>query len=51
VRKDIGIHPGDAGGAAMMKYPLNSSFSNRIVDFVAYKNSLGHSYEERCRIL
>ena len=35
----------------MMKYPLNSSFASRIVDFVDYKNSLGHSYEESCRIL
>jgi len=51
VRKNIGIHPGDAGGAAMMKYPLNSSFSNRTVDFVDYKIGLGHSYEESRRIL
>ena len=35
----------------MMKYPLNSSFSGRITDFVSYKHSLGHSYEESCRIL
>ncbi len=35
----------------MMKYPLNSRFSNRIIDFVDYKNSLGHSYEESCCIL
>lgn len=35
----------------MMRYPLSSSFANRIVDFVDHKNSLGHSYEESCRIL
>lgn len=35
----------------MMKYPLNSSFSDRIIGFVDYKHSLGHSYEESCRIL
>ena len=35
----------------MMKYPLNSKFSDRITDFVDYKHSLGHSYEESCRIL
>lgn len=35
----------------MMKYPLNSSFADRITDFVDYKHSLGHSYEESCRIL
>ena len=35
----------------MMKYPLNSNFASRIVAFVDYKNSLGHSYEESCRIL
>ena len=35
----------------MMKYPLNSSFSERITGFVDYKHSLGHSYEESCRIL
>ena len=35
----------------MMKYPLNSSFADRITDFVDYKRSLGHSYEESCRVL
>lgn len=35
----------------MMKLPLNSKFSDRITDFVDYKHSLGHSYEESCRIL
>ncbi|WP_305117472.1 tyrosine-type recombinase/integrase [Acutalibacter muris] len=35
----------------MMKYPLSSSFASRIAAFVDYKNSLGHSYEESCRIL
>lgn len=34
-----------------MKYPLNSNFSKRIMDFVHYKHSLGHSYEESCRLL
>lgn len=34
-----------------MKYPLNSSFSGRIIDFVNYKHSLGHNYDESCRIL
>ena len=35
----------------MMKYPLSSVFSERINDFVDYKHSLGHSYEESCLIL
>lgn len=51
VCENLRIYPGDAGGTAMMKYPLNSKFSDRITDFVDYKHSLGHSYEESCRIL
>ncbi len=35
----------------MMKYPLESKFSNRILDFVDYKISLGYRYEESCRVL
>lgn len=49
--KDNGSNFGNAGGTTMMKYPPSSNFESKIVAFVDYKNSLGHSYEESCRIL
>ncbi|MDE7326046.1 MAG: tyrosine-type recombinase/integrase [Lachnospiraceae bacterium] len=35
----------------MKRHSMSSHFANRIFGFVEYKNSLGHSYEESCRIL
>lgn len=35
----------------MMKYPFESKISNRILDFVDYKISLGYRCEESCRVL